>query len=205
MALGVSDVAALRANLSAAGYTWLALYNPDQEQTTTGEPIAEKSRGKVPMAAKWQQGGPQPLDVRALNTGILATGLQAIDIDIDDPELARTIRDMAAARWGEAPLRSRGSGPRCLMLCRAPPGMQPAKRSVRRPVGQGRGSRPRAAIPRRSASTTPARRWNGCRRRRATSPSISSRLPSTRMSPNSCARWRRCWARHPKPPSLTTN
>ena len=136
MALGVSDVAALRANLSAAGYTWLALYNPDQEQTTTGEPIAEKSRGKVPMAAKWQQGGPQPLDVRALNTGILATGLQAIDIDIDDPELARTIRDLAAARWGEAPLRSRGSGPRCLMLCRAPPGMQPAKRSVAGPLGK---------------------------------------------------------------------
>ena len=136
MALGVSDVAALRANLSAAGYTWLALYNPDQEQTTTGEPIAEKSRGKVPMAAKWQQGGPQPLDARALNTGILATGLQAIDIDIDDPELARTIRDLAAARWGEAPLRSRGSGPRCLMLCRAPPGMQPAKRSVSGPLGK---------------------------------------------------------------------
>ena len=136
MALGVSDVAALRANLSAAGYTWLALYNPDQEQTTTGEPIAEKSRGKVPMAAKWQQGGPQPLDVRALNTGILANGLQAIDIDIDDPELARTIRDMAAARWGEAPLRTRGSGPRCLMLCRAPPGMQPAKRSVSGPLGK---------------------------------------------------------------------
>ena len=91
MALGVSDVAALRANLSAAGYTWLALYNPDQERTTAGEPIAEKSRGKVPMAARWQQGGPQPIDPRALNTGILATGLQAIDIDIDDPELARTI------------------------------------------------------------------------------------------------------------------
>ena len=201
----LDDVGALRAQLRAAGYVPRALYGPDQDRTAGGDFIEEKSRGKVPFGARWQDpDSPVPLDARALNTGILANGLQAIDIDIDDPELARTIRDMAAARWGEAPLRSRGSGPRCLMLCRAPPGMQPAKRSVAGPLGKvevlGRGQQFQA-----SASTTPGAAWNGCRSPRNTSPSISSRLPNTRMSPNSCARWRRCWARHPKPPSLTTN
>lgn len=125
-----NDVGALRAALRAAGYAPLALYSPDQDHTLGGDPIPEKSRGKVPFGAKWQDGILPAFDARATNTGMLSAGLQPIDIDIDDPQLARTIRDMALQRFGEAPMRCRGGSPRCLLLYRAPPGMQPVKRAA---------------------------------------------------------------------------
>ena len=132
----LAAVADLRASLRAAGYAPLALYNPDQDRTVGGDPIPPTSRGKVPLGAKWQEGGQAPLDARALNTGLLTAGLQAFDLDIDDPALVRDIRDRIVSRFGEAPMRIRAGSPRCLLLYRAPPGMQPAKRAVSGPLGK---------------------------------------------------------------------
>lgn len=139
-----SQVVALRKQLWAAGFRPVALYNIDQEATLGGATIEERSRGKVPLGSAWQEqarlsppaaakGFP---DHRALNTGILADGLQPIDVDIDDPALANTVRNIAVERFGEAPMRVRGSGARCLLLYRAPPGMEPAKRAKAGPHGK---------------------------------------------------------------------
>jgi hypothetical protein len=131
-----SDVRALRTRLQASGFVPVALYSPDQDVTVGGQPILPESRGKVPVGAGWQNGKLTPFDPKALNTGILANGLQAFDIDVDNAELARDIRQRIIARFGEAPMRTRATSSRCLLVYRATPGMQPAKKAVSGPLGK---------------------------------------------------------------------
>jgi hypothetical protein len=61
----------------------------------------------------------------ALNTGVLCDGLRAIDIDVDDPEIASRCRSLVVQRFGEAPIRMRRNSPRCLVLYRAATGTPP--------------------------------------------------------------------------------
>ena len=67
--------------------------------------------------------------VDALNTGILCTGLRAIDIDCDDPKDAEKIYALAVKRWPDAPVRSRLNTPRKLLMLRAAEGT-PGKRVI---------------------------------------------------------------------------
>jgi Bifunctional DNA primase/polymerase, N-terminal len=61
----------------------------------------------------------------ALNTGILADGLRAVDIDVDDANLADTIDRLAVDMLGNAPMRFREDSPRKLRLYRAAEGQPP--------------------------------------------------------------------------------
>jgi len=95
------------------------------------------SPGKRPLGKDWigdaRRDPPfcvtAPPVVHALNTGILADGLRAVDIDVDDPALVERIQAEAERILGEAPRRTRANSPRILMLYRAISG-EPGKRSI---------------------------------------------------------------------------
>lgn len=116
-------VASLRARAWDAGLRPVAVYNYDAS-------VAAQQRGKAPKGDGWRlralQDPPEaavsPPDPDALNTGILCDGLRAIDLDIDDPAIAHQCRNLALARFGEAPVRVRNGSPRCLILYRAAEG-----------------------------------------------------------------------------------
>src|SRR5208282_3355759 len=65
----------------------------------------------------------------ALNTGIWCSGLRAIDIDVDNPTLAKACQSAAVEMLGEAPIRIRSGSPRCTILYRAAEG-EPPKRTL---------------------------------------------------------------------------
>ena len=48
-----------------------------------------------------------PAVAHAANTGILCDGLRVIDVDIDDPELAGSVRSLIVATFGDVPIRYR--------------------------------------------------------------------------------------------------
>jgi AAA domain/Bifunctional DNA primase/polymerase, N-terminal len=127
----VSDpatVTQLRANLWAAGFRPIPIYNANW-------PV--KSPGKQPLGDRWQ------IDARAnpplctsslavdhaLNTGILSDGLRAIDFDIDDPVLAVECRQLADVMLGATATRVRQGSPRALVLYRAAEG-EPGKLTI---------------------------------------------------------------------------
>jgi hypothetical protein len=124
----IAAVGALRAELWAAGFRPIPVYNYD----APGD-----SPGKRPLSNSWPEHARQnppfcaaaPAVRHAMNTGILCDGLQAIDLDIDDPELAQRIRDLATSMLGEAPTRTRQGSPRVLMLYAAAEG-EPPKRTI---------------------------------------------------------------------------
>ena len=88
---------------------------------------------KVPIGQDWgnraRQNPPEcttlPPVAHALNTGILTDGLRAIDLDIDDKEIASRCRGIIVGRFGEAPIRMRRNSSRCLILYRAAVGEPP--------------------------------------------------------------------------------
>ena len=118
MSLTIPDVSAARAQLWDAGF----------------RPVPVLTGDKKPLGNDWTTRARQdpPESVRmapvahALNTGILADGLVPIDIDIDDPAIARQARALVLDRLGEAPMRFRRNSPRCLILYRAAEG-EPSK------------------------------------------------------------------------------
>lgn len=120
----IEHVTALRAQLWDAGFRPVPIFNIDADVDWPG---------KQPLGKGWQLDARRdppfcvtsPAVPHALNSGILCDGLRAIDIDVDDPDTARTIRAMALERFGEAPVRYRRNAPRCLVLYRAAQGEPP--------------------------------------------------------------------------------
>ena len=83
-----------------------------------------------PEAAKLPPG---EVNALYLNTGLLCAGLRVPDIDIDDPELAQKVDDLAEQELGPAPIRSRADSPRRARIYRAAVG-EPGKRIAQGPV-----------------------------------------------------------------------
>ena len=133
----VAQAQSVRARLWAAGFRPVPLYNFDDG----GIPVA--SRGKRPMGTDWPHlarlNPPRAVEaipnLRALNTGMLCDGLRVLDIDVDDPELAGTLRAHAFAILGEAPIRSRRGTGRCALFYRAANG-EPGKQAVAGTAGK---------------------------------------------------------------------
>jgi putative DNA primase/helicase len=116
----------LRARLADAGFRPVAVFGPDANGGTPGKQPAgdawqERARRDPPADAV------APPDERALNTGLLADGLRAVDIDIDDRTLAHELRALAVARLGETILRTRSNSGRCLLPYRAATGCPPKR------------------------------------------------------------------------------
>ena len=117
----IEAVAALRAQLWDAGFRPVPIYTWDH-------PVEDA--GKRPLGNNWsniaRENPPGCLNFppvpHALNSGILCDGLRAIDIDVDDPEIASRCRSLVVQRFGEAPIRMRRNSPRCLVLYRAATG-----------------------------------------------------------------------------------
>lgn len=135
MPLGTpSQVSALRARMWDAGFRPVPIYNPDADHP---------SAGKAPMGERWgdEARADPPGAVRnaahpaALNTGVLADGLRAIDIDIDNPTIAASVKAKALDMFGEAPMRYRANSSRVLLLYRAAAGT-PSKRSISGDMGK---------------------------------------------------------------------
>ncbi|MFM9861316.1 DUF3987 domain-containing protein [Pseudoxanthobacter sp. M-2] len=101
-------------------------------------PVPVKSASKAPHGVRWPERARQTppecvgegfiVSPRALSTGILADGLQAIDIDIDDPVTAAAVEAIAHRVLGGGPTRYRADSPRMLILYRAAEG-EPKKRA----------------------------------------------------------------------------
>jgi hypothetical protein len=96
-------------------------------------PVRVRTHGKVPVAANWQHG--EPLDTLlkvtndTANTGILCSGLQVFDIDVDDPAVVDQIIPIAATHLPPgAMVRHRDDSPRLAIFYRAIG--QPGKRSI---------------------------------------------------------------------------
>lgn len=120
------DVTSLRERLWDAGYRPVAVF---------GINASVNSPGKQPVGDDWQirarlnppEAADRNADPVALNTGVLADGLRAIDIDVDNETIARAIRNQIAATFPETAIRYRSGSPRCLFVFRAANG-EPAKR-----------------------------------------------------------------------------
>jgi hypothetical protein len=84
------------------------------------KPVLVCTGGKKPTHKNWQKGSPDarlyPPHPRALNTGILAGDLLALDIDCDDPSIASLIKAAAQRHLGVAPCRGRSNSPRGILL-----------------------------------------------------------------------------------------
>lgn len=120
------QVFALRQQLWDAGFRPVPIYSPD---------ASHDAAGKAPRGADWGDKARQdppvaavaPPTPDALNTGILCDGLRAIDIDVDNPTIAHSIRAKCLAMFGETAMRYRANSPRALLVYRAAEGT-PAKR-----------------------------------------------------------------------------
>lgn len=117
----IAEVEAIRSELVDAGYRPIEIINWNADHD---------GAGKAPIRSSWQN-GPDigPALHGALNTGILCTGLRAIDIDVDNPTIGHAVRSLAMEMLGEAPMRYRDNSPRVLFLYRAAEG-EPSKRAV---------------------------------------------------------------------------
>lgn len=130
----LAAIAVLRAELWQSGYRPLAVYSHDARHESAGKaPLGleweRRARQDPPEAATW------PALRHAANTGILADGLRAVDIDIDDPDLAARLRETALRLLGDAPLRFRENSGRCLLVYRAAAG-EPPKRVLAGTAGK---------------------------------------------------------------------
>jgi hypothetical protein len=124
----IASVSDLRAELWDAGFRPVPVFNADARVT---------SPGKQPLGKEWQVAARRDPPFcatsaaveHALNTGILADGLRPIDLDIDDPDMARRCRALALSTLGDAPTRTRQGSSRVLLLYRAADG-EPVKRAL---------------------------------------------------------------------------
>jgi hypothetical protein len=122
----------LRKDLYGNGYRPVPIFSPH---------VRVKNPGKQPVGDDWANEArydppksivEQP-SYDALNTGILADGLRAIDIDIDDSGIARQVHHLAMSLLGDQPLiRTRAGSPRRLLIYRAAEGQPPKRHKVGR-------------------------------------------------------------------------
>ena len=115
------DVRALRESLWSHGWRPLAVYSSDKRPK--GDAWTERARHDPPdavTAAAVQD---------ALNTGILADGLRALDMDIEDQEIVAQVAALAVEHLGRTLIRHRANSARCLMVYRAAEG-SPHKKSL---------------------------------------------------------------------------
>jgi hypothetical protein len=125
---------ALREQLWRGGFRPIALYNHDDPGP---------SPGKRPVGKGWQLDArrdpplwaTEPAQPNAVNTGVLADALRAIDLDINDAARATNCTGTAFAVLGQAPIRYRRNSPRRLILYRAAEG-EPPKRSITGKLGK---------------------------------------------------------------------
>jgi hypothetical protein len=113
-------VQSFRQRLLANEFCFVPVRTNDKHPAENKWPQVARTRD-VTKAVEWPS-------VDAMNTGILADGLRALDIDIDDPTIVQRITTIAWQLLGPAPIRTRANSPRCLMLYRASEG-EPKKRS----------------------------------------------------------------------------
>lgn len=100
-------------------------------------PLGVRTNGKEPVGMNWngraRENPPfaaiNPAQTWELNTGLLCDGLRAVDIDVDDPARANSLRELAFNTLGSAPARWRRNSHRLLLLYRAAEGA-PKKRSI---------------------------------------------------------------------------
>ena len=101
-------IKALREQLLANGFRFVPCLTSSKNPAGKDWPAVARSL----VSVDWPDGA-------ALTTGILADGLAPIDVDVNEPELARWIVQLALDTLGNAPKRSRANSPRCLLLYRA--------------------------------------------------------------------------------------
>lgn len=121
-------VKAQREALWQAGYRPVPIYNHDARCNAPGkQPVGgawqDRARRNPPEAASMEA------ETHAMNTGILCDGLRAVDVDIDDADLAGRVRQAALDTLGVAIMRTRANSGRCLLLYRAAEG-EPGKRHI---------------------------------------------------------------------------
>ncbi len=121
------EVARLRAKLAATGFRPVAVITNDKRPFGNAWP--DRARQDPPADSV------APLHDQALNTGLLCDGLRVVDIDIDDPELVRAVREHAERLLGHTLVRSRSNSARVAMLYRAADG-SPPKRAVTSGMGK---------------------------------------------------------------------
>jgi putative DNA primase/helicase len=124
----------LRTEMWRHGFRPVAIENP-----VVGDP----KTGKAPVTKDWparaRRNPPEAAMARvslaALNTGLLCDGLRAVDIDVDDPELAARIETLAVHWLGATITRYRDNSPRRLLIYRTAEG-EPGKRTLKGSPGK---------------------------------------------------------------------
>ncbi|WP_083818695.1 bifunctional DNA primase/polymerase [Acidiphilium sp. PM] len=91
-------------------------------------PVAVRTRSKIPAEYGWQRkrGLPAAADLGTLSTGILCSGLRAVDIDCQADEIADRVAALAEKLLGRTCTRTRPGSAKRLSLYRAADG-EPAK------------------------------------------------------------------------------
>lgn len=126
--MDLDAVSAIRQRLWDVGYRPIPV---------TSHNVGGNSPGKRPIGADWVNTAlmdppfcvTSPPVPHALNTGILCNEYRAVDIDIDDPDIASQVADIAIQMLGDAPRRTRSNSSRLLLLYKAWEG-EPGKRSI---------------------------------------------------------------------------
>lgn len=131
MTLDTQAVHALRAELWRQGFRPVAVCNADDSGPSPGKrPVGhawqERARRDPPEAATLAP------SADALNTGILADRLRAVDVDCEHAGIVAAIRAAAERRLGVPLTRTRANSARVLLLYRAAAvsGLMPGKRGL---------------------------------------------------------------------------
>jgi hypothetical protein len=132
-------IQALREALWRHGYRPMPVYSWDyRDPPPLPGKKPRKRAGKVPLGLGWEKRARQTppecvtlasVVAQATNTGILADGLRAIDLDLDEQPLVALCHHLAFDMLGATILRTRDNSPRCLLVYRASDG-EPPKRVI---------------------------------------------------------------------------
>jgi putative DNA primase/helicase len=108
----LADIKTLRRTLGANGFLPIPVVTGDKKPYIKDWPR---------LAAKGAFIEAEP-EFKTLNTGVLANGLRAVDIDIEDAALANAVRKVVVEKLGPAPMRWRSNSGKHLLLYRAADG-----------------------------------------------------------------------------------
>jgi len=117
----LDDIKTLRESLWKNGYRPIAVYT--KQKKPVGLKWTERARANPPEAAV------SPVYPYCMSTAILCDGLRAVDIDIQDMDLALHIRNIAFELLGKGPIRTRSGTGKNLILYKALEG-SPARKQV---------------------------------------------------------------------------